>query len=245
MAEEQLRHPEEETYRQLAVAMGEPLEAVWGMREEERAQLVKLLLGGGESAALESLVETPVVAKDEQETAAAVSPDSGLTQAWLSPEESFLRGEEALLELEEETGKTGIQVNNREVATAVEARLLADTATVKRMLVGTRNEHMDNEIVTAYLQAHLYDPRRVQVVVEELGDVEPMEDSPELVREPSLEQPKEKGKGGGGKGRRRQEPDRGAKRTLAEAVYSLLQVTLNLTALPTLSCTRPGRARPP
>jgi hypothetical protein len=136
----------------------------------------------------------------------------------------------------------------------VEARLLADTATVKRMLVGTRNEHMDNEIVTAYLQAHLYDPRRVQVVVEELGDVEPMEDSPELVREPSLEQAGEKGRGGGGKGRWGQEPDRGAKRTLTEAASQdregflptrLLQVTLNFTKLLALSFTRPGRARPP
>jgi hypothetical protein len=70
-------------------------------------------------------------------------------------------------------------------------RLLEDTAIVKRMLVGTANEHMEDKIVTAYLQAHLYDPVRVHVVVEEMGDTKAMEDSPELVREPSLEQPKE------------------------------------------------------
>ena len=41
-------NPEAEVFERLAVKLGEPLEVVWKMVEEERAHLIKLLLGPGE-----------------------------------------------------------------------------------------------------------------------------------------------------------------------------------------------------
>ena len=44
MEVEEGRNPEEEQFRRLAAALGEPLEAVWGMPEQERRHLSPLEL---------------------------------------------------------------------------------------------------------------------------------------------------------------------------------------------------------
>ena len=51
MEVEEGRNPEEEQFRRLAAALGEPLEAVWGMPEQERRHLIQLLLEGSEQPA--------------------------------------------------------------------------------------------------------------------------------------------------------------------------------------------------
>ena len=158
------RNPEEELFERLAVAIGEPLEQVWRMSDVERRQLIEVL----------GLGHVNTVGDDTR----------GVGQGGGHKEQKC--GDQ--VELEEASAETKDEVEPTNIASkggwesSVEKHLKEDAAKVARLLVGTRNEVMGEEQLEAYLQAHMNNPNRVKVVLEELTGVDAQaEDDTDLI----------------------------------------------------------------
>ena len=169
MEVEEQRNPEEEQFRRLAEELGEPLAAVWSMGEQERRQLIQLLLeGGGDEAAARA------GGRAEKHTAAASPPTAAASppMAAASPPTAAGVTPEANYAGARSRGANSSHKPDAPPRQSWAVTLLHNDATkVMRMLQGTRNEAMEKEQVVAYLEAHMLDPRRVQVVVDELSGV--------------------------------------------------------------------------
>ena len=185
------RNPEEELYERLSVATGESLEEVWRMSDVERNALIELLNLGHMTG--------PVV---EERVGQGGHETTGVGQG---QKEQEYRDQ---MELEEASAMTNHEVKPREdvnMEGSVERQLKRDASMVARFLVGTRNEAMGEEQLEAYLQAHMDEPNRVMVVLEELGGVAHADEAAHLLHT-NAEAPEEayQGKGKGlGKGKLR------------------------------------------
>ena len=181
MEVEEGRNPEEDQFRRLAAALGEPLAAVWSMPEQERRQLIQLLLEGGEQPAEQTKAAAgqPGIAAhqhiQQEQLLAAKSP--GVTAARGGGEDCPAGPDAARTNIVQHaptwSNKLESPLDLGDGA-AVQPRMMElrrDAWKVMRMLQGTRNEGMEREEVVAYLEAHWLDPRRVEVVVDELSGV--------------------------------------------------------------------------
>ena len=195
------RNPEEELYERLAVAIGETLEQVWGMSDVERRQLIEVL-GLGHVA--RPVLEEKVGQGGHENT--VVDDTRGVGQGGGHKEQKC--GDQ--VELEEASAETKDEVEPTNIASkggwesSVEKHLKEDAAKVARLLVGTRNEVMGEEQLEAYLQAHMNNPNRVKVVLEELTgvDAQAEEDTPLLHIDAEANEEVYQGKGKGlGKGK--------------------------------------------
>ena len=196
---EEGRNPEEEQFRRLAAALGEPLEAVWGMPEQERRHLILLLLEGGEQPADQG------VARPEQPEAATKQPQSVGHQH--SQQEQLHaaavgRPDVPAAKDDTEAGLGAVKLESQQDlkdGAPILPRmreLRKDAWKVMRMLRGTRNEGMGLGEVEAYLEAHWLNPRRVEVVVDELSGVAEEEEE-EVVTLAEAAEVVDKGKGMG------------------------------------------------
>ena len=170
MEEKMEVHPEEELFEKLAAALGEPLEQVWRMPDLERRQLIEVLgLGiaveekagegvhkatvlkntnGAEVGEREQMYEDIVKLEESAKSKDLVEPAVIVSEGnWASPVEKQMTVMEKPFKLKE------------------------DTAKLERLLIGTRNEAMGREYLEAYLEAHMDNPNRVKVVLEELTGV--------------------------------------------------------------------------
>ena len=199
MEVEEGRNPEEEQFRRLAAALGEPLEAVWGMPEQERRHLILLLLEGGEQPADQG------AARPEQPEAATKQPESVGHQH--SQQEQLHaaavgRPDVPAAKDDTEAGLGAVKLESQldlEDGAPILPRmreLRKDALKVMRMLRGTRNEGMGRGEVEAYLEAHWLNPRRVEVVVDELSGVAEEEEE-EVVTLAEAAEVVDKGKGMG------------------------------------------------
>ena len=170
------RNPEEIRFAKLAEKLGESLESVWNMVEAERSQLLTLLLideqdGEVNGNIVEEVENNSIKTTDEQET-------------------------NTKLDFDEHSSNVSSSTEERNV---IYKELQLDTDRVKRLLVGSPHENMEDALILAYLEAHLKDPDRVKVVVEELLGVNREVDSvfPQEMSEESFDLEKGKGKGKG------------------------------------------------
>ena len=170
------RNPEEIRFAKLAEKLGESLESVWNMVEAERSQLLTLLLideqdGEVNGNIVEEVENNCIKPTDEQET-------------------------NTKLDFDEHSSNVSSSTEERNV---IYKELQLDTDRVKRLLVGSPHENMEDALILAYLEAHLKDPDRVKVVVEELLGVYREVDSvfPQEMSEESYNLEKGKGKGKG------------------------------------------------
>ena len=195
------RNPEEELFERLAVAIGEPLEQVWRMSDVERRQLIEVL-GLGHVA--RPVLEEKVGQGGHENT--VVDDTRGVGQGGGHKEQKC--GNQ--VELEEASAKTKDEeepvndVIKGSWVSSVEKQLKEDAAKVARLLVGTRNEVMGEEQLEAYLQAHMNNPNRVKVVLEELTgvDAQAEEDTHLLDIDAEADEQSYQGKGKGqGKGK--------------------------------------------
>ena len=199
MEVEEGRNPEEEQFRRLAAALGEPLEAVWGMPEQERRHLILLLLEGGEQPADQG------AARPEQPEAATKQPESVGHQH--SQQEQLHaaavgRSDVPAAKDDTEAGLGAVKLESQldlKDGAPIPPRMMElrkDAWKVMRMLRGTRNEGMGMGEVEAYLEAHWLNPRRVEVVVDELSGVAEEEEE-EVVTLAEEAEVVDKGKGMG------------------------------------------------
>ena len=165
------RNPEEELFERLAEAIGEPLEQVYRMPDLERRQLIEVL-GLGHHVA-KPLGEEKV-GQGAHEVGTAATDASGVGDGVGTGQEKQRCGDQ--VELEESSAKPKDLVSTGEWASSVERQLKMDTVKLEHLLVGTNNEAMGEDHLEAYLQAHLDNPDRVKVVLEELAGVDVVPD---------------------------------------------------------------------
>ena len=197
-------HPEEELYERLAVALGEPLEQVWRMPDVERKQLIAVMN-----------LETTVTVEEQERCGGRYeadiamiedySIDSNVEDRVVAGHQEKICGDEIEVKdtvTEEGSVGSGVVGLDEKVSwvSPLERRLKEDTARLKRLLTGTTNETMVEEVLEAYLQSHSDNPDRVKVVLEELAGVEAWADAdtsmPDLfVAANNEEQSHEKGEG--------------------------------------------------
>ena len=163
------RNPEEMRFAKLAEKLGESLETVWNMAETERSQLLDLLLIDEETGEVNGNIVEEVGNN-------GVKPTN-----------------------EQETNKKSDVSSSTEERNNIYKELQLDTDRVKRLLVGSPHENMEDAQIFAYLEAHMKDPDRVKVVVEELLGVNEEMDSVFLqdMSEENFNLEKGKGKGKG------------------------------------------------
>ena len=195
------RNPEEELFERLAVAIGEPLEQVWRMSDVERRQLIEVLgLGHVARPVLEEKVGKGGHENTVGDDTRGVGQGGGHKEQKCGDQVEL---EEASAETKDEVEPTNI-VSKGGWESSVEKHLKEDAAKVARLLVGTRNEVMGEEQLEAYLQAHMNNPNRVKVVLEELTgvDAQAEEDTHLLDIDAEADEQSYQGKGKGqGKGK--------------------------------------------
>ena len=185
----------------MAEAIGESLEDVWRMSDVERRQLIEVLgIGQVARPVLEEEVGLGGHGNTVGDDTRGVGQGAGYKEQKC---EDQVELEEASVETkdEEEPPNDVFKVG---WASSVEKQLNEDAAKVARLLVGTRNEGMGGEQLEAYLQAHMDNPNRVKVVVEELTgvDAQAEEDTPLLHIDAEANEEVYQGKGKGlGKGK--------------------------------------------
>ena len=171
------RNPEEMRFAKLAEKLGESLETVWNMAEAERSQLLALLL----------------IDEQDGEVNGNVLEEDGNNAIKPTNEQKTNQKFKYFDEHSSEVSSSNEERNN------VYKELQLDTDRVKRLLVGSPHENMEDAQIFAYLEAHMKDPGRVKVVVEELLGVNEEMDSVFLqdMSEESYNIEKGKGKGKG------------------------------------------------
>ena len=159
------RNAKEKLYERLAVALGEPLEMVWRMVEQERNHLITVMLG-----------ETPETVAEE--------PDLGNLKAVREGGEVMVVGsverreasvgDEAVAasviwEPQEACNVDKISQEVKDVNIDINRQLLEDIGEVKRLLQGSANEGLGDDEIQAYLEAHMDTEGRVKVRVQEIA----------------------------------------------------------------------------
>ena len=173
-------HPEEELFEKLAAALGEPLEQVWRMPDLERRQLIEVLgLGDVVQEKAGEGVHKATVLKNT--SGAEVGQREQIYEDLVELEESAKSKDPVEPTVVFSEGRWASSVEKQ--MTTIEKqlnelkKLKDDTAKLERLLVGTRNEAMGREHLEAYLEAHLDNPNRVKVVLEELAGVDVLLDA--------------------------------------------------------------------
>jgi hypothetical protein len=164
--------------------LGESVETVWRMAETERVQLISLLLGEEEEDGGPSHY---VAQEGEAKTKIPLADKDVARNLKVSQESNEKEGPDLNIQSATETRMEGIYRN-----------LHMDTVKVKKLLRGSLQEDIEDEMISAYLEAYLDNPHRVQVVVEEFLGVGETNDPSRVLRQKSMEvEMSEKGKGKG------------------------------------------------
>ena len=184
-----------------SILIFENIDQVWRMPDVERRQLIEVLnldtvekKNGqeGHEAVKEAMIEEDIFDPYEKERVEACQK-----KRW--GEEVELVEKSTVKDKEEIEG--GVSEEDEVWVSPLERRLKEDTARVKRLLAGTTNETMDEEVLEAYLQSHSDNPDRVKVVLEELAGIGALADAdtdvPDLFAELNEDHFQDKGKGKG------------------------------------------------
>jgi len=221
-----IRH-ELDLYQQIASAVGETLEAVCNMQEQEREELItvlglrvdglnkELVRDAEEKSTVPAVANTKPIIIQEDDTANVEGDMMEIVDPVLSTEkdQDSMKFDDSpeVEDIKVDDSKTVNDTNNNEkhIASIVAAppdnligevnpklvSLQQDTEKVLRLLGPDKGHAVNNDLVLAYLEAHMDEVDRVQVVVEELAGMD-NSDSSTPERQPSLEMKKnEKGKG--------------------------------------------------